>query len=73
MDCYDKAIEFLDDNGEPKVLQGKKKAISVRMVTTMQAKRSRRKGCVLFEVHISSDKGREVEDADILSRYPVLQ
>ena len=60
VECYDKVIECLDDNGEPRVLQGKKKATSVRMVTTMQAKRSRKKGCKLFAVHISSDKGKEV-------------
>ena len=58
---------------EYKVLQGKKKETSVRMVTTMQAKRSRRKGCVLFAMRISSDKCKEVEDVDVLSRYPVLQ
>ena len=62
MDCYDKAIKCVDDNGEPRFLQGKKKATLVRMVTTMQAKRSRGKGCKLFAVHISSDKGKEVED-----------
>jgi len=62
----------VDDNGEPRVLQGNKKATSVRMVTTMQAKCSCKKGCVLFAVHISIDK-EEVEDADVLSRYPVLQ
>ena len=56
MDCYDKAIEFLDENGEPRVFWGKKKAASVRMVTTMQAKCSHRKGCRLFIVHIASDK-----------------
>ena len=28
---------------------------------------------MLFIVHISSDTGKEVEDADVLSRYPVLQ
>ena len=28
----------------------------------MQAMRSHRKGCVMFVVHISSDKGKEVED-----------
>ena len=26
VDCYDKAIECVDDNGEPRVLQGKNKA-----------------------------------------------
>ena len=71
VDCYDKAIECLDDNGEQRVLRGKRKAALVRMVTTMQEKHSRRKGCVLFAVHISSDKGKEVEDADVLRRYPI--
>jgi len=60
-------------NGEPRVLQGKNKATSVRMVKTMQEKHSRRKGYMLFAVHISSDKGKEVEDAYGLSRYLVLQ
>jgi len=27
----------------------------------------------MFAVHISSDNDKEVEDADVLSRYPVLQ
>lgn len=71
VDFYDKSIECVDDNGEPRVLQGKKKATSVRIVTVMQAKRSHRKGCI-FAVHISSDKRKEVEDADVLSRYLVL-
>ena len=60
MDCHDKFIECVDDNGEPRVLQGKKKAVSVRMVTAMQASYSHEKGCKIFVVHISSDKGKEV-------------
>ena len=57
-DCYGKSIEFLDDIGELIVLQGKKKETSVRMVTTMQENNSCRKGCVIFVVHISSNKGK---------------
>jgi len=72
VDCYDKAIECVDDNGKPRVLRGKKKATSVRMVTTMQAKHNCRKGCKLFAVHISSDKGKEVEDVDVLTKYSFL-
>ena len=72
MDCYDKAIEYVDDNGEARVLQGKKKSTSVRMVIVMQEKCSRRKGCVIFVVHISSGKGKEFEDSDVLSRHPIL-
>ena len=73
VDYYDKSIECLDDNGEQRILQGKKKETSIRMVTTMHSKPSRKKGCVLFAVHISSDKGKEDEDAEILSMYPILQ
>ena len=39
----------------------------------MHVKRNRRKGCVLFAVHIYSDKGKEAEDAEILRRYQILQ
>lgn len=35
MDFFDKAIECLDDNGENRILQGKKKPTSLMMVTTM--------------------------------------
>jgi len=38
------------------------------MVTTMQATRSHKKGCVLFMVHISSDKVKEVRDVNVLDR-----
>jgi len=38
----------------------------------MQAKRSRKKVWKLFAVHISSDRGKEVEDADVLNKYLVL-
>ena len=38
VDCYDKAIECLDDNGEKRILQGNKNPTSVWMVTAMQVK-----------------------------------
>jgi len=41
-------------------------------VIVMQEKHSHRKGCTLFAVHIYSDKGKEVEDEDVLRRYLVL-
>jgi len=43
------------------------------MVTAMQVQHSRRKGCVLFGVYIYSDKGEDVYDVEVLSRYLVLQ
>ena len=35
VECYEKAIECMDDNGEQRVLQGKKKETSIRVVTSM--------------------------------------
>jgi len=39
----------------------------------MKEKSSCRKGCVLFVVHNSSDKGKDIEDDEVLKRYLVLQ
>jgi len=72
VDCYDKSIEFMDDNGEHIVLKCKKKVTSTKIVTAMKEKRSHRKGCVSFTVHISSDRGKEDEDAEVLRRYSIL-
>ena len=44
----------------------RRRKTSIRMVTTMQTKCSCRNKCVLFAVHISCDKVKEVEDAYIL-------
>ena len=43
------------------------------MIIAMQVKRSHRKGHVLFVVHISSDKGKDVKDVGIFNRYTILQ
>lgn len=36
----------------------------MRMVTTMHEKQSCWKGCVLLTVHVSNDKGKDVEDVE---------
>lgn len=43
------------------------------MATTMQAKHSHGKGCVLFSMHISNDKGKDVEDEKVFRKYPFSQ
>lgn len=44
----------------------------VRMVRNMQEKCSCGKGFVLFAIHISSDKGKDVWDVEVLNRCLVL-
>lgn len=73
VDFLNKAIECVYDSNEMRTLQGKKKPILVSMVTTIHAKSSCRKGCVMFAMNISTNKGKEVEDTNVLRRYPVLQ
>lgn len=72
IDCYDKAIECLDDDGKRRILQGKKNSTLVIMVIAMQANHNCMKECVLFAVHVSSDKGKDVKDVEVLKRYLVL-
>lgn len=72
VDFFDKAIECVDDRGGKRTLQGKKNHTLVRMVIAMQVKHICRKDCVMFAVHIFSDKGKEVEDVDVLSWCPFL-
>lgn len=69
VDFYEKAIEGLDDDGERRILQGKSKLTSMRMVIAMYSKCSCRKGCVLFTVNLSSDKGKDVEDSKFMKRF----
>jgi len=64
----EKAIKCLDANGETRIMQGKNKPTSVSMVTAMQANRSCRKGFVMAVAHISSDKGKDVENEKIFKR-----
>ena len=63
---------YISYNGEKKILH-RKEPTSVRIVTAMQAEHNCRKGCVMFAVHISSDKGKYFEDVEIFKRYPILQ
>lgn len=45
----------------------------MRMVTTMKAKCSYMKGSVLFEIHVSSEKDKDVSDDKLLNKYHVFQ
>ena len=72
VEFYEKCIECLDDNGKHRILQHKMKATPIRVVTSMQEKCSCEKGCVLFAVHISSGKGKDVEDEKVMKRYLIL-
>ena len=45
IDCYNKRFECMDEEGNPRVVRGIPKVISVRQVSAMQLKKFCRKGC----------------------------
>ena len=45
LDCYNKTFECMDEEGNPVVVRGIPKVISVRQILAMQLKKFCRKGC----------------------------
>ena len=62
VNCYENSIEFLVDDGDKRILQGNMIPTLVRIVTSMQENHNYRKGCVLFAMHVSINKGEDVDD-----------
>ena len=52
MNCWDKTLHCVDEEGEPFILKGKKKPISVRKISALQLKRTARKGYQVYVVHV---------------------
>ena len=59
LDCYNKNFECTDEEGNPVVVKGIPKVISVRQVSTMQLKKFCRKSCQLYAAHILELTGDE--------------
>lgn len=71
IDCRQKIIKCRDDRGKNLEIRGIQHPISLRMISSMQMKRSLRKGCQVFTVSL-----REFEDEDSEKKsldHPVLQ
>jgi len=67
LDCRGKILHFLNDEGQSMVLHGNKRPVSLRFISSVQLKRSLRKGCQMFAV-TSLNEG----DDSSLEIYPVL-
>ena len=52
LDCYSKTFECMDEEGNPVVVKGIPKVISLRQVSAMQLKKFYRKGFQLYASHI---------------------
>ena len=72
LDCYNKTFECMDEEGNPVVVKGIPKVISVRQVLAMQLKKFCRKGFQLYVAHIledSRDENPRLEDYQVLQEF----
>ena len=69
LDCYNKTFECMDEEGNPIIVRGIPKVLSVRHISAMQLKKFCRKGCRVYATHVSE----AIENETIrLEDYPVL-
>ena len=59
LDCYNKNFECMDEEGNPIMVKGIPKVISVRQVSKMQLKKFCRKGFQLYAAHILEETENE--------------
>ena len=52
MNCWDKTLHCIDEDGKPFILKGKPKPISVRQISALQLKITARKGYQVYAVHV---------------------
>ena len=69
LDCYNNTFECMNEEGNPVVVKGIPKVISVRQVSTMQLKKFCRKGFQLYAAHILEETEKytpRLEDYQVL-------
>jgi hypothetical protein len=67
VDCFAKRVLCVDNEGRPMEIQGVRRRVSLRFISTMKVKRCLRQGCRLYVVEaVNERKGPS------LDQYPVL-
>jgi hypothetical protein len=72
LDCYNKEFTCLDEEGNLRTVQGIPRVVTIREVSALQLKKSYRKGCQVFAVHMEEapkDKVSNVEDCTVLKEF----
>jgi hypothetical protein len=72
LDCYNKVLTCLDEEGISRTTQGIPRPIFVRDISALQLKIIFRKGCQIYATHMeeqTKDKEPNLEDYPILKEY----
>ena len=70
--CYNKTFESMDEEGNPRVVRGIPKVISVRQISAVQLKKFYRKGCRLYASHVfvaAKNETPRLEDFHVLHEF----
>jgi hypothetical protein len=59
LNCYEKVLECEDEEGNARILQGIRKLVSIRKISTLQFKKFSRKGCPLYAIQVLSSTERK--------------
>ena len=70
MNCWDKTLHCLDEEGRPFTLKGKPKPIYVRQISALQVKRTAKKGYQVYAVHVE-ELGKKPEE-NLMENLPVV-
>jgi hypothetical protein len=72
LDFCKKEFIFLDEEGNPRKVQGIPRAVTIREISTMQVKKCYRKGCQIFAAHMEEapkDKVSNIEYHVVLKYF----
>jgi hypothetical protein len=72
LDCYNKAFTCLDEEGNLRTVQGIPREVTIREVSSLQLKKSFRKGCQIIAAHMEEtpkDKVPSIEDYAVLKKF----
>ena len=72
LNYYNKTFECMVEEGNPMVVRGIPKVISVRHISAMQLKKFSRKGCRLYATHVLKEVENEtprLEDFHVLQEF----
>jgi hypothetical protein len=67
-----KAFTFLDEEGNLRTIQGIPRDVTIREISSFQLKKSNRKGCQVYVVHMEEepkDKLPSIEDCTVLKEF----
>jgi hypothetical protein len=71
LNCYEKSFVYKDENNTARTIQGIRKPVSVRQISTMQFKKCISKGCKVYVIQVTNILEKEIKPS--LEDFAVLQ